>query len=147
MIPAFTAVGLLPAGIHPATRSEFRSRFAGNPIRSQILGGISRAADALRIAGCQRLWVDGSFATTKDQPGDWDGCWDPTGVDLELLDPLLMDFSPRGRVRIKVKYLADLFPSTFIEQSSSSAFIEYFQVDKTTGLPKGVILLNLREAS
>ena len=147
MIPDFTADGLLPSGIHVATRPEFRLRFAGNPIRSQILGGIARAADALRAAGCQRLWVDGSFATIKNEPGDWDGCWDPAGVDLQLLDPLLTDFSPRGRARVKLKYLADLFPSTFVERSSSSTFLDYFQVDKTTGLPKGVILLNLRDAS
>jgi hypothetical protein len=147
MIPDFTASGVLPPGIHPATRSELRARFAGNLVRSQILAGIVRAADALRVAGCQRLWVDGSFVTIKGQPGDWDGCWDPAGVDRKLLDPLLMDFSAQGRARIKVKYLADLFPSTWVERSSSSTFLNYFQIDKTTGLPKGVIVLNLRDAS
>jgi len=48
---------------------------------------------------------------------------------------------------MKVKYLADLFPSTWIEQSSSSTFLNYFQIDKATGLPKGVLVLNLRDIS
>jgi len=147
MTPDFTAGGLLPPGIHSVSRSELRARFGGTPVRSQILAGIFRAADALRVAGCQWLWIDGSFATIKGQPGDWDGCWDPSGVDRKLLDPLLMDFSPQGRARMKVKYLADLFPSTWIEQSSSSTFLNYFQIDKATGLPKGVLVLNLRDIS
>jgi hypothetical protein len=91
--------------------------------------------------------VDGSFVTIKDQPSDWDGCWDPTGVTPHLLDPTLADFSPNGRARCKVKYLADLFPSTWVEKSSSSTFLDYFQIDKTTGLPKGVIVLNLKDAT
>lgn len=133
MLPAFSPDGLLPPGIHVATQYEFRARFAGTIARAQILKGVEFAATALRLAGCQRLWVDGSFATAKLTPGDWDGCWDPVGVDLLRLDPVLADFSPHGRARMKVKYLADLFPSTFIESSSSSTFLQYcaFQRSRT----------------
>jgi hypothetical protein len=143
MLPAFLSNGLLPAGVHVVVWADLRNRFGGSLQRLQILGGLERAAWALRQARCRRLWVDGSFATGKSDPGDWDGCWDPSGIDLRLLDPLLQDFSAQGRARMKMKYVADLFPSTYIEKSSTSTFLEYFQVDKQTGLPKGIVQLNL----
>jgi len=143
MLPALSPEGLLPPGIYIATLPEIRATFAGNQPRLQIFAGLGRAASALQLAGCRRLWVDGSFVTSKPVPGDWDGCWDPAGVDPQQLDPQFIDFSPQGRARIKVKYMADLFPSSWIEASKSRSFLDYFQVDKTTGLPKGVIQLNL----
>lgn len=146
MIPVLTTDGLLPPGIHVATRDQLRARFGSEFVRAQFFAGVMRAADALAHAGCQRLWVDGSFVTNKVVPGDWDGCWDPAGVDPDLLDPTLYDFTAEGRSRMKSKYLADLFPSSFIEQRSTSTFLEYFQIDKTTGLAKGLIQLNLRSS-
>ena len=44
------------------------------------------------MAGCRRAYVDGSFVTAKEVPGDFDGCWEAEDVDPDALDPVLLDF-------------------------------------------------------
>ena len=36
------------------------------------------------------MYLDGSFVTAKEFPSDFDGCWDPDGVDGAKLDPVLL---------------------------------------------------------
>jgi len=43
-------------------------------------------------AGCRTAYVDGSFVTAKEDPEDFDGCWESEGVSLKALDPVLCDF-------------------------------------------------------
>jgi hypothetical protein len=143
VIPDFLPTGLLPPGEHEAPWEEIRDRFGGNFRRNDILGGIRLAALNLKQAGCRRLWIDGSFVTQKRAPSDWDGCWDPVGVDPAKLDGIIKDPTPLGRARMKQKYKADLFPSSVLEQRSRLLFVDFFQVDKTTGDPKGILLLDL----
>ena len=91
------------------------------------------------------MYLDGSFVTTKDQPADFDGCWDPSGVSGSQLDPVLLDFRP-GRLAQKVKYSGELFPSTAQAEAKSPhrTFLEFFQEDKNTGRRKGIISIDLR---
>jgi len=49
------------------------------------------------------VWLNGSFATSKDEPGDFDACWDTDGVDLDALDPVILDLSA-GRSAQKTRY-------------------------------------------
>ena len=83
---------ILPAGIHIATLTEIDERFASNPKRRVQFKGLVAALSNLRGAGCRRAFLDGSFVTAKPRPGDFDACWDPTGVNLALLDPVLLNF-------------------------------------------------------
>jgi hypothetical protein len=145
VLPAFLPSGLLPPGEHLAPWDEIRIRFGGDFRRDDIIGGIRLAALHLKRAGCRRLWIDGSFATNKRAPADWDGCWDPIGVVPSLVDPILLDPTPIGRTRVKQKYRADLFPSSVVERDSGLLFVKFFQVDKATGDPKGILLLDLTQ--
>src|SRR5919204_935850 len=109
MIPPFEpSTGLLPAGLHEATWEELVARFGTTPRRLALLAGLKAALDGLRAAGCRRAYVDGSFVTTKPDPGDFDGCWETDGVDPARLDPVLMTFD-RGRRAQKAKYGGELF--------------------------------------
>jgi len=56
---------------------------------------------ALTKAGCRRVYLDGSFVTSKPEPGDYDACWDIAGVDVEVPDSVFLDFS-RGSVFLRV---------------------------------------------
>jgi len=85
--------GRLPEGEHVATWDDVVERFGWNPRRRQLLDGLGEAIDLLAAAGCRRLWLNGSFVTAKDEPGDFDACWDTTGVDLDRLDPVLLDLT------------------------------------------------------
>jgi hypothetical protein len=143
VLPKFLPNGLLPDGVHEATWEDFRERFGTNSQRRAILAGIRGAGKALARAGCRRLWVDGSFVTKKKRPSDWDGCWDSHGVKSQLLDVSFLDFSEASRMKIKMKYQADLFPSSLVETGSGLAFVNYFQIDKKTNDPKGIVELSL----
>lgn len=142
MIPNLDDDGNLPPGVHWATWKELKARFATNSVRTAQLEGLMRAARNLKDAGCRQILVDGSFVTSKDLPGDFDAVWDPTGVDGALLDPILL--LAAGRTAQKAKYGGDLFPEVS-ESSSGLLFSEFFQLDKQTGSPKGIVAVDLKD--
>ena len=90
------------------------------------------------------MYIDGSFATEKREPGDYDACWDIEGVDLESLDSVFLDFSNARRAQ-KRKYLGEFFPAQMPEGATGKLFLDFFQIDKETGKAKGVVGLKLRE--
>jgi hypothetical protein len=143
MIPPFQEDGLLPPGLHGATWEEFVSRFGATPHRRRLLGGLKAALEELKRAGCGLAYVDGSFVTAKEVPGDYDGCWDVTNVDPTILDPVLLTFD-RGRATQKAKYLGEFFPAAAMETGSGRTFLDFQQIDKDTGDAKGIVALDLR---
>ena len=36
------------------------------------------------------VYVDGSFVTEKETPGDFDACWEMDGIDPIKLDPIFL---------------------------------------------------------
>lgn len=106
---------------------------------------MKQALDLLREFGCWRLFLDGSFVTAKETPGDYDGCWEVEGVDLTRLlraAPLLWDDRP-GRPHQKAQFGGDLFPVRMAGQPQDRRILDDFQRDKLTGEPKGILDLNL----
>jgi uncharacterized protein DUF6932 len=136
------ATGNLPAGIHDATWEELDAAFGSTPRREELLEGLLRALSALQRAGCRRAYVDGSFVTSKDVPGDFDACWDAEGVDPDVLDATLLDFDNR-RAAQKAKYGGELFIATDAAGPAGMRFLDFFQRDKRTGDPKGIVALDL----
>jgi hypothetical protein len=80
----------LAAGIHKASWSEVEARLGWNGWRRELLVGLKAVVRELAGAGCERAWLDGSFVTTKELPGDFDLVWDPDGVDIDALDAVLL---------------------------------------------------------
>ena len=143
MVPPLTPSGLLQPCIHWATRAEVEERFASTEWRRTPLDGVRRAAESLKEAGCRTLYLDGSFVTSKNHPGDFDGCWDPDGVDARKLDPVLLTFGNR-RAAQKAKYHGELFISSS-PADGGLTFLDFFQRDKATGHPKGIIGIDLED--
>jgi hypothetical protein len=147
MIPTLIDIGslwkVLPPGVHDTTLIEIKKTFATNDHRQHLFNGLESAIKALHRAGCRTIYLDGSFVTEKPLPGDYDACWCPDGVDINLLDPVFTDFSNRRRAQ-KLKYYGELFPST-IEAVPGRVFLEYFQKDKFTGNPKGMLCIKLKD--
>jgi hypothetical protein len=141
VIAGWTDSGTLPAGRHVASWDEVKGRFGWNERRLRLLEGLGALIDHLRQIGCQRLWIDGSFVTTKDQPGDFDIVWDPDGATLEALDPVLWDLAPPRRSQ-QVKYGGDILPNV-TEQNSGMPFLDFFQYDPETGAAKGIVEVDL----
>jgi len=144
MIPNFEPNGLLPRGIHWAAWKEINDRYGLTPHRAKLMGGLGKAIGILKLAGCQAIYIDGSFVTAKVVPSDYDACWDITGVDPAFLDRLLYNFDVVSRARLKQKYLGDLFPAQIPKGASGKVFLEFFQIDKSTGLEKGIVALKLK---
>lgn len=136
---------VLPPGVHLATISEVKQAFATNPHRRKLFGGMVKAAQALKIAGCKTLYLDGSYVTGKPKPGDFDGCWDPAGVDPTRLDPVLLDFD-NARRNQKIKFLGELFPLHY-EAEPGNIFLNFFQIEKHSGNNKGIVAIDLTSES
>ena len=147
MIPDFNIDGLLPSGTHVAESwEEIEEKLGFSSRRKELLPGLRLALKILKILGCRTVYIDGSFATGKDRPGDFDLCWEEAGVNLKLLKqsyPVLMDFS-NGRANQKIMFSGEIFPATFIaEPLRKTIYKDYFQKCKEDGKPKGIVQYNL----
>jgi hypothetical protein len=142
MIPEWSANGDLPPGVHFVTWPELEYRLASNPRRHRMLAGFRQACEELRKAGCRLVYLDGSFVTRKERPGDFDACWDVQNVDDARLDPVFWDFS-RGRAAQKQRFLGELFPAQLPEGATGRAFVDFFQVNRMNGEPKGILAIRL----
>ena len=143
MIPSFQENGNLPLGIYWAEWKEFEERFGTNPHRRKLLKGLKAEIASFRKAGCRAIYIGGSFVTAKELPNDFDGCWSVEGVDPDLLDPVLLDFS-NGRAAQKAKYGGELFPAELIEGGSGKTWLDFFQQDRN-GNPKGIVGIRLKK--
>lgn len=143
-IPPFREGGNLPQGIHEAAWEEIIARFGGTVWRRNLLAGLQEALENLRDAGCRRAYIDGSFVTAREVPGDFDACWETPGVDPALLDPVLLEFA-NARAAQKERFRGELFPAEAVADPDGTRFLDYFQRDKLTGEPKGIVALDLED--
>lgn len=142
MIPPFDRdTGNLPAGVHDAAWSEVKARFGETSRRKQLLRGLEQALRQLAAAGCSSVLLDGSFVTAKAEPNDYDGAWETRGVDPDLLDQVLLDFS-NARAAMKIKYGGEMFPAGS-PAAPGKTFREFFQQDRE-GRPKGIVRIDPR---
>jgi hypothetical protein len=121
MIPEWSTNGDLPPGVHFATWQELEDRLTFNPRRHRMPAGFRQACEELRKAGCRLVYLDGSDAR---------------------LDPVFWDFS-RGRAAHKQRFLGELFPAQLPEGAAGRAFVDFFQVNKMSGEPKGILAIRL----
>ena len=141
MIPPFQTDGNLPPGIHNATWAEVTQRFGGNPQRQRLLTGLRLAIDNLQDAGCRRVYLNGSFVTSKPFPDDFDAVWETEGMDFTRVAPLLLDrrdilnYARRQQKRV---YGGELLPDLYLGFDT----LAFFQTDDA-GQAKGIIAINL----
>jgi hypothetical protein len=144
-IPKFDKNGNLPEGIHLATWQEVEEALAFNERRQELLRGLKRGCESLKLAGCPRIYIGGSFANDKEFPNDFDFCWESEGVDrayLKELDPVFFDFSHK-RAAQKAKYGGEFFRANAIADAvSGKTYLDFFQKDRN-GNPKGIIAVEL----
>ena len=144
MLPELTRDGNLPPGIHWTTWKELADRFGWSPHRRRLLKGLRQALRLLRDAGCAVVYVDGSFVTTKETPGDFDACWDVEGVDPERLDPVFLDFSD-SRAAQKMRFGGEFFPAQLPEGITGRTFLAFFQTERRTGRRRGIVAIRLED--
>ncbi len=148
MIPALVVLpgtpwDVLPPGVHATTLADVEAVFATNPRRRDLFSGLVSALHLLRRAGCSTVFIDGSYVTGKPNPGDFDACWDPTGVDGSALDPRFLDFK-NSRAGQKAAFKGEFFPSAMMCSDVGKVFVEFFQVDRFTGKRKGIVSIAIQ---
>ena len=73
MIPDFREDGYLPEGLHVATEAEMIFRFGSETARrKRLVLRLRRWIELSRAVSAVRLFVDGSFVTSKPSPNDVD---------------------------------------------------------------------------
>jgi hypothetical protein len=142
-IPDFDSNGNLPPGEHLVSWTKFATRYGYNAHRAAILDSIKRLLAHIQAAGCRTAWIDGSFVCDKDLPGDFDACWDYTGINVAALDPLFLDATDQGVMALKQKYGGDVFPDRASPPASILSYVQYFQRDRLRR-PKGIIRMDVR---
>lgn len=128
--------GNLQPGIYEISWEEFVKIFGYNKKRQKLINGLTIAISELKRVGCKTIYVDGSFVSKKEEPRDFDACWDPVGIDFKKLVfqyPTLAEFIPTT-AKQKAKYGGELFPAT--------KFLSFFQKDRDDS-PKGIIKISI----
>jgi hypothetical protein len=141
MIAFDSHTGYLSPGIHALAWREFSDLFVWNERRQWLCGGLYRALNNLRNAGCKTVLIDGSFVTRKELPSDYDAAFNPEGIAGAYLDPVLIKHSD-GRRAMKAKYFGDIFPWAHSASTGGAVYIDFFQTDRD-GVVKGIVAIDL----
>ncbi len=143
MIPEFDENGNLPPGVHFCEWEEFVDRFGTSDLRLRLMRGLQMAMQQLKAAGCRTIYINGSFVTSKSDPGDFDACWDWEDVDINYLRreaPKLLNFYDRAGQ--KAKYKGEIFRADQPVGDYGLISLEFFQRDRNLNA-KGIIAIDL----
>ncbi|MEQ8464923.1 MAG: hypothetical protein RIC07_15245 [Coleofasciculus sp. E1-EBD-02] len=108
-----------------------------------MIDGLELAMTKLKAAGCRIIYIDGSFVTSKPNPGDFDACWEPEDMDYDYLRknaPRLLNHLDRSAQ--KSTYKGELFRSDQPVGDYGLASLEFFQRDRQFN-SKGIIAIDL----
>lgn len=111
-VPSLNDSGYLPAGDHPATWKEIEDAFTSSYGRRQLLSGLLYVVRELQAKGVKKIWIDGSFVTSKPRPRDIDVLYEvPTNEDNSTWGLL----SPVRRHELKQNLRIDLWATPALQ--------------------------------
>ena len=139
MIPPFDQHGNLPAGIHVANIAEIRTRFAYNAKRKALFVQLQKVLSVLRANNCPEAHLNASYITSKKDPGDYDLCWEPTGIKASNEIRNLL----KNPDLLKEQFLGDIFPR-IPQPPYDLDHVTSWQMD-IEGNAKGIIKIILRK--
>jgi len=142
MIPDFREDGYLPEGLHVATEAEVTFRFGtSTPRRQRLALRLRRWIELSRAIAAHRLFVDGSFVTSKPEPNDVDAVvWIPNDFvqrvsrgDLETLELETM---------LLTRHPEEIFAAE--DRRDWNDWLDFFsRTRETDGRRKGVVEIEL----
>lgn len=137
----FDAAGHLAPGIHSVDWSSF-SQFGWNRRRRKLLAGLERQMRCLKAAGCQFVVIGGSFVTSKEKPGDFEGCFDAATTDTAVLMQLEPALVLGDVAELAARDGGALVAPVYLE-SVGASMLEFLQFDDRINKRKGVVLVHL----
>lgn len=145
-IPDFDGNGNLPPGQYVVELGDIEKKLTWSQRRKDLFEGLRKVVINLAMAGVKRIYVDGSFTTTKEDPGDIDGCWEPNGqMDCTKLDPVFLDLNP-PRMRMKQKYGVDFLIAGAQAHPGGPLVQDFFQMSRDADR-KGILVLEFSNVS
>ena len=124
------------------TWSDLVAAFGQGSVKRKLAAeGLHRFALMLRAAGGKWMFIDGSFATGRERPSDWDGCFLSAELDWQIADPRLRDINA-NRDSLRAEFRCDVFAADTINHETGKPFRDFFQQERT-GKPKGILVLDL----
>lgn len=139
MIPSFDQYENLPPGIHVANVAEIRSRFVYNAKRKALFVQLQKVLSILKTSNCLEAYLNGSYITNKKEPGDYDLCWEPTGIKATRDIRKLL----KSPDTLKQKFLGDISPC-IPQPPYHLDHVTSWQMD-IEGNAKGIIKIILRK--
>ena len=135
----------LPAGDHEATLDEVEQAFGSSTFkRRELMKGLRDVVGKLRELGVETIWVDGSFVSSKERPGDVDVIYvRPDGADTTLWGLL----APARRDAAMKYFRCHLweYPSYGKHAGGTPKTIKQFFETDDDDVPKGHIVLRSRD--
>ncbi len=128
-------VGLLPAGIHPATMDEIRRVFgSSNDVRANLCDGLAEFIELARSFGLfEAIVIDGSFVTDVATPDDIDAVLILPGSRLRTLMQR-SDYERLDNAIVRERFRIDLFIDP--DHDGMSTFFQGLKVEDA--LQRGV---------
>ena len=145
MIPELVSVvsgvpDVLPPGVHDCTIAELHATFGWSPRREWLLEGLRLAMADLHAAGCPRIYLGGSFVSSLDHPDDFDGCWDPVGVNPNALHRMYQAM-PEMKNDQKAHHRGELWIGNH-QLPGVDSWPRFFQRDTRRGIScKGILVI------
>lgn len=148
----FDAHGYLPKGIHDMTLEEIEETFSKTLIRQKIMAEYkTHLKDLMDTGYFMDHWIDGSFATSKENPNDIDTLTEFDAIkiiendDKEKIDKLIKDAHSKSN-ELCHSFKVYKYPpedrdnyNRYIN-NKRRILIKLFGSDKE-GIPKGIIHL------
>lgn len=143
----FTKEGYLPEGIHTLSWKEFETSFGFSPKRKELLESLFQVINILKLCGCEAIYIDGSFVTSKLEPNDWDACFKGDIQSLKTLQKqepcLVLTDDNTLREKQKQKFKGELFYYSLYAGLNIS-YLDFFQrIKGVKAKKKGIIKINL----
>ncbi|MCB0879639.1 MAG: nucleotidyltransferase domain-containing protein [Thermoleophilia bacterium] len=147
-LPAVTAAGDLPAGIHHVAWNEVTRSLASTSRRADLTAQLGHSLGVMHAAGVEQVVVGGSYVGSKPHPGD---------VDIAVLprrDGAQFNWSAIKRTLARTApdvhvYAGDRIVSNANRLPGGTAgesFLEFFMHDRS-GAARGAILLETGPAA
>jgi hypothetical protein len=123
----FNKNGTLDLGIHEMTWEEFCDFFSFSPRRKNLLKGLEKVLVILREIEATHIYIDGSFVTSKLEPGDWDACFESS---VAAANKLICKYPFCDRNAQKELYKGELYYARSEADLFGHTYLEFFQQTK-----------------
>ena len=149
-IPELNDEGLLPCGIHDCTMDEIREifgRFMSCDKRPKLVAKLFQYVEHVKESAVAKyLIIDGSFVTSKEEPGDIDILMvldESTDFANGIVVPPFV-YNAQAKKYVKKEYGFDFFVG-FENDDSSIRMIDHFKrVKEKPGAEKGILRLVIK---